>query len=130
MTATMAKKLPTEATLTPFKMPPVYAGQTVIFWPECQRNSGGGFVVYVDSISQNGRSINVHDSYSRHLSGVRHMDDPRLVENETMRKSGGWEHTQQTVESNQRAERLEALENKFLALQEEVDRLRVLAKKA
>lgn len=76
-----------------YEMPEVEIGDVVRFWPDGQRNKSRGELGSCFSISQNGRNINIRIlSSGQARYGVRHIDDPRLNDNQEMRAEGAWEH--------------------------------------
>lgn len=104
--------------VTQFEMPKVSVGDPVQFWPGGTRTTDRGEVGTVFGVGRNGRTINIRVlATGQARFGVRHINDPRLTENQEVRSEGAWEHSQLHL-------RIESLEKAVATLQGEVDELK------
>lgn len=93
----------------PFDMPTVTLGETVIYWPGGVRETGRAEVGDVIGVSPTGRSVNLRLARGESKYGVRHINDPRLKENDEMRAEGSWEFTEQHLLISQMKDDIESL---------------------
>lgn len=74
-----------------FKMPEVFAGETVYHWPAGERqNLEGRHLGVVFRVHT--RTLELYDPVSRqYFDAVFHVDDPRLKRSVEIREQGAWE---------------------------------------
>lgn len=74
-----------------YTMPKPIVGQQVLYYPSGRR-SAEPQVAIVTRISVSGMNIALHVFGSRlNLGSVRHLDDPKLAQNQEMRADGAWD---------------------------------------
>lgn len=101
-----------------FEMPKVSVGDPVQFWPRGIRTTDRGEVGTVFGVGRNGRTINIRVlATGQARFGIRHIDDPRLTENQEVRAEGAWEYSELHL-------RIDSLEKSLATLKAEVDKLK------
>ena len=110
-----------QSAIDSYKMPAAMKGQSVLWWPHGQRQSGYEEIGHVLRVS--GRNLRIRLGDGRVMAAVKHADDPKLKVNESQREDGCWDFTDAdkywrdesarlTTALAELAKRVEALEKK------------------
>lgn len=94
----------TDEEIRNFVMPRPKVGQPVVWYAKGLRNDKGGDIGIVVRVEDHSLAIRI--ASGRFVSGVKHVDDPRLHKNHAQRENGAWGYTDYDIKRDEEMQEL------------------------